>query len=152
MLLSERIWKGYIHMGPVVWNPGKRQNYGDREKICSCQGLVREWKPLHRGWLFCDPMDYTDPGILQAKILEWVALAFSRGSSQPRDGTQLSHIAGGFFTSWAIRPGRRGEESLGPWSYSIRHCNGGHRSLYVCPLTEGTAPRVNHSMDCELGG
>ena len=42
-------------------------------------------------------------GILQARILEWVAFPFSRGSSQPRDGTQISHIAGAFFTSWAIR-------------------------------------------------
>ena len=33
----------------------------------------------------CDPMDYTVHGILQAKILEWVAFPFSRGSSQPRD-------------------------------------------------------------------
>ena len=42
-------------------------------------------------------------GILQARILEWVALPFSRGSSQPRDPTQVSHIVGGFFTSWATR-------------------------------------------------
>ena len=47
----------------------------------------------------CDPMDYTVHGILQARILEWVAIPFSRGSSQPRDGTQVSRIAGGFFTS-----------------------------------------------------
>ena len=47
----------------------------------------------------CDPMDYTIYGILQAKILEWVAFPFSWGSSQPRDQTQVSHIAGGFFTS-----------------------------------------------------
>ena len=47
----------------------------------------------------CDPMDYTDPGTLQARILEWVAFPFSRRSSQPRDGTQVSHIAGGFFNS-----------------------------------------------------
>ena len=39
------------------------------------------------------------PQILQARILEWVALPFFRGSSQPRDRTQVSHIAGGFFTS-----------------------------------------------------
>ena len=45
------------------------------------------------------PMDYTVRGILQAKILEWVAIPFSRGSSQPRDQTQVSRIAGGFFTS-----------------------------------------------------
>ena len=47
----------------------------------------------------CDPMDHTVHGILQAIILEWVAVPFSRGSSQPRDQTQVSHIAGGFFTS-----------------------------------------------------
>ena len=39
--------------------------------------------------------------ILQARILEWVAFPFSRGSSQPRDWTQVSCIAGRFFTSWA---------------------------------------------------
>ena len=47
----------------------------------------------------CDPMDSTVHGILQARILEWVAFPFSRGSSQPRYQTQVSGIAGGFFTS-----------------------------------------------------
>ena len=42
-------------------------------------------------------------GILQAKILEWVARPSSRGSSQPRDWIQVSCIAGGFFTTWATR-------------------------------------------------
>ena len=51
----------------------------------------------------CDPMDCTVHGILQARILEWVAFPFSRGSSQPRDQTQVSCIAGGFFTTWATR-------------------------------------------------
>ena len=50
----------------------------------------------------CDPMDCVH-GILQARILEWVAFPFSRGYSQARDQTQVSHIAGGFFTSWATR-------------------------------------------------
>ena len=49
----------------------------------------------------CDPMDYSVHGILQARIQEWVAFAFSRGSSQPRDRTQVSHIVGRFFTTWA---------------------------------------------------
>ena len=49
----------------------------------------------------CDPMDCSPPGssvhgILQARILEWVAMSSSRGSSQPRDQTQVSLIAGGF--------------------------------------------------------
>ena len=47
----------------------------------------------------CDPMDYTVHGILQARILEWVAFPFYRGSSRPRDRTQVSRIAGAFFTS-----------------------------------------------------
>ena len=42
-------------------------------------------------------------GILQARILEWVAMPSSRGSSQPRDQIQVSHIAGRFFTVWATR-------------------------------------------------
>ena len=45
------------------------------------------------------PMDYIVGGILQARILEWVAFPLSRGSSQPRNQTQVSRIAGGFFTS-----------------------------------------------------
>jgi len=43
-------------------------------------------------------MDYTAYGILQARTLEWLAFFLSRGSSQPRDGTQVSLTAGGFFT------------------------------------------------------
>ena len=46
----------------------------------------------------CDPKDYTVYGILQARILELVAITFSRGSSQPRDKTQVSCLAGSFFT------------------------------------------------------
>ena len=46
----------------------------------------------------CHPMDYIFHGILQARILEWVAIPFSRGSSQPRDRTQVSLTAGRFFT------------------------------------------------------
>ena len=42
-------------------------------------------------------------GILQARILQWVAFHFSKGSSQPRDQTQVSHIEDGFFTSWPTR-------------------------------------------------
>ena len=48
-------------------------------------------------------MDYTVHRILHARILEWGAFPFSRGSSQPRGWTQVSHIAGRFFTSWATR-------------------------------------------------
>ena len=49
------------------------------------------------------PLDYTVHGILKARLLGWVAFPFSRGSSQPKDRTQVSRIAGGFFTSLATR-------------------------------------------------
>ena len=48
----------------------------------------------------CSPPDFSVHEILQARILEWVAMPSSRGSSQPRDQTQVSHIVGGFFTIW----------------------------------------------------
>ena len=56
----------------------------------------------------CDPMDCSPPGssvhgIFQAGVLEWVAVSFSKGSSQPRDRTQVSHTAGRCFTVWATR-------------------------------------------------
>ena len=51
------------------------------------------------GSVMSDPMDYTVHGILQARILKWVAVPFSKGLSQPRDQTQVSHIAVRFFTS-----------------------------------------------------
>ena len=53
--------------------------------------------------ILCDPLDYTVHGIFQTRMVEWVAYPFSRGSSQPRDWTQASCLAGGFFTNWAIR-------------------------------------------------
>ena len=56
----------------------------------------------------CDPMDCSPPGssicgILQAGILEWIAMPFSKGCSQPRDQTWVSHMAGKFFSIWATR-------------------------------------------------
>jgi len=81
-------------------------------KICLLTGLSSSCKvkvkvPQSCPTL-CNPMDWSPPGssvhgILQARILEWVAVPFSRGSSQPMDGTQVSRIAGRFFTIWATR-------------------------------------------------
>ena len=65
--------------------------------MCVCVKVTQSCPTL------CDPMDYKVPGIFQARIPEWVAFPFSRGSSQPRDWTQVSCIAGRFFTSWATR-------------------------------------------------
>ena len=62
-----------------------------------CEVLVAQLCPT-----LCDPMDCSPPGssvhgILQARILEWVAIPFSRGSSQPKDRTQVSCISGRYF-------------------------------------------------------
>ena len=65
-------------------------SWGDVKVAQSCQTL-------------CNTMDCTVHGILQARILEWITFPFSRESSQPRDWTQVSCIAGRFFTSWATR-------------------------------------------------
>ena len=58
--------------------------------------------------ILCDPMDCSPPGssvhgLLQARILQWVALPFSRGSSWLRDQTCVFYVAGRFFTAWANR-------------------------------------------------
>ena len=62
-----------------------------------------KWKSLSCVHLFVTPMDFIVHGILQARIPERVAFPFSRGYPQPRDRTQVSHIAGRFFTIWATR-------------------------------------------------
>ena len=63
----------------------------------------KEWKLLSPVWL-CDPMGYIVHGIIQTRILEWVAFPFSRGSSQPEDWAQVSRITGRFFTSLSAEP------------------------------------------------
>ena len=63
--------------------------------VKSCLTLVTPWTVVCQGSFV--------HGILQARILKWVAISFSRGSSWPRDQTQVSSIAGNFFTDWATR-------------------------------------------------
>ena len=73
----------------------------------TCVKTQRKGKSLSCPTL-CDPMDCSLPGfsvhgIFQARVLEWVAISFSRGSSWPRDRTRVSHIVGRYFTHWATR-------------------------------------------------
>ena len=84
----------------------------------------------------CDLMDYTVHGILQARILEWVAFPFSRGSSQPWDWTQVSLIAGRFFTSWATMESST-QMSPSQWHLfwpSSLNCNLTH--IFLVPLSQ----------------
>ena len=76
--------------------------------------------------ILCDPMDCSLPGssvhgMLQVRILEWVAIPFSKRSFQPWDWTWVSCIAGKFFTVWATREAARQKPPSGQeWSWSIR--------------------------------
>ena len=80
----------------------------------------------------CDPMDYTVHGILKARILKWIAFSFSGGSSQPRDQTEVSRIAGRLYTSWATK----GSPSTLKWeAYLLQRIfptQGSNRSLLHC--------------------
>ena len=77
------------------------------------QGLFQWVSSLHQPCpTLCDPMDYSPPGSsvhgsLQARILECIAISFSRGSSWPRDLTQVSCIAGRHFSIWATREAQK---------------------------------------------
>ena len=80
----------------------------------------------------CDPMDYSPPasslyGISQARILEWVAMPSSRGSSQPKDQSHVSCvscIAGGFFTHWVIREFKHSNKEIDSYQVKLEkiHC------------------------------
>ena len=72
-------------------------------RYCFVLCLVLQSRPT-----LCKPMGYSSPGssvygILQARILEWVAMSSFRGSAQPKDGRKVSLIAGRFFNIWATR-------------------------------------------------
>ena len=90
----------------------------------------------------CDLRDCSLPGsfvhgILQARIQEWVAFPFSRASSQRRDRTQVCHIAGGFFTTWATREGRKSQTRLSNQAWANR-------------ITTNLASNTRHSFDLPL--
>ena len=105
--------KGFkSHTGLPAWDP--------------CHGRTNPnhiWKWSEVAQLcptLCDPVDCIPPGssihgILQARILEWAAISFCRGSCQPRDRTQVSHIAGRRFKLWPLNPAQFAHERVG-WS------------------------------------
>ena len=105
---------------PMV-NPEETLRIQDYRPLGSCAvlSLVIQSCPT-----LCDPMNCSllgssVCGILQARILEWVSVPFSRGSSQPRDRTQVSCIAGRFFTSWATREAQKKEKLLSRVQYFV---------------------------------
>ena len=90
----------------------REQTVGEGVKV---KVLVVPWCSTFCNPMNCSPSGSSAHGILQARILEWVAISFSRGSFWPRDQTLVSCIAGGFFTVWATRAGEgepNGESSM----------------------------------------
>ena len=82
-----------------------KANYSVHRETDQLPGMKSESEVRQSCPTLCDPVDCSPPGscahgILQARILEWVAIFFSRGSSWPRDWTQVSHIAGRGFNLW----------------------------------------------------
>ena len=103
--VQEQVQAGHFEAGDTVWNQGfllfLEHHFGEEKK----QGHLNIWifilcmlSCFSHVLTFCDPMDHSLPdscvhGILQARLLEWVAMPFYRGSSQPRDQTRVSYVS-----------------------------------------------------------
>jgi len=102
--------KNFLRLLSILISIGEKENNVQEENnnICWIPSVGQPpGKPYLWKWksclTLCNPVDYTVHGILQARILEWVAYPFSSGSSWPRNQTRVSHTAGKFFISWATR-------------------------------------------------
>ena len=99
------IKRNYLNLIKAVCKKPKADNFSGKRAfpLLSITRKGSEVKITQSCPALCNCMDYTVHGILQARIVEWVAFPFFRGSLQPRAQTQVSCIAGGLFTSWATR-------------------------------------------------
>ena len=100
-----------------MWDIRERQNsrmflWIEQMKDRKKESEVAQSCPTLWDSMDCSPPGCSVYGIFQARILEWVAISFSRGSSQPRDRTQVSCIVGRRFTVWVTREIRRAEVGL----------------------------------------
>ena len=82
----------FIHIYMYIYT------YNEVEEVLVAQSCLTLYDTMD-----CSPQGSSLHGILQARILEWVVISFSRGFSQPRDGTWVFHIAGRLFTIWTTR-------------------------------------------------
>ena len=107
-------WKYKLLSHVWLWNsPGQNTGVGSVQFSSVSQSCPTLCNPLdcstlgfpvqHHSWRFHWVSDAIQSSHLLSSPLEWVALPFSRGSSQPRDQTQVSCLSGGFFTSWPTR-------------------------------------------------
>ena len=115
-----------------------KEKSGVSKKLCTWSKITQVSLPSR------DPMDCSLPGssvhgILQARVLEWVAISFSKGSSWPRDRTLVSHIAGRRFTLWDTREA---------WKQNTRQSSKKIRCL-TCALA---IPHPQHSCSSHMPG
>ena len=128
--------------------------------ILKCPWCTKKVKVAQPYPTLCDPMNCSSPGssvhgTLQARILEWVAVPFSMASSQTRDQTQVSPIAGRFFTSWATREAQYTRKSAAKfkcWSWHVHECDfaGGHHSKSHFPSTWHRDMNLNYPMHLNM--
>ena len=88
-------WK--LHSNRFHWACLSHNSVCFNQRYVCIEYLKVKVKVAQSCLILCNPMDYTVHGILKARILEWIAVPFSRESSQPSDWTQFSHNAGGFY-------------------------------------------------------
>ena len=115
-----KTWGARLRLRPTCWRWLSR--------IMAAPGVLVTQSCL----TLCDPMDWSLPGssvlgILQTRILGWVAIPFSRGSSWCRDQTWGSCLAGSFFTIWATR---EAQPAPGTWGYTWGTELTNHRAAY----------------------
>ena len=94
------------------------QNHMDTQVVCLLfwnKSEVAQLGPTLWDHMGCSLPGSFIHGIFQARVLEWIAISFSRGSSQPRDRTRVSCIAGRRFTIWAIREAPNWKPSYKEW-------------------------------------
>ena len=116
LVMDREAWRAAIHgvakshkliqsLWKTVWRflkkLGRKPPY---DLAIPLTGMYPEMKVAQSYPALCNPKDYSQPGspvygIFQARVLEWIPMPSSRGSFQPRDRTQVSHIAGRFFTN-----------------------------------------------------
>ena len=88
----------------------------ERESV-SCSVMSSSLRPMD-----CSLPGFSVHGILQARLLEWLAIPFSRGSSQPWDWTQTSCTEGSFYTIWTTREAQRLIRVNVYWAFPVSHC------------------------------
>ena len=120
-----------------MWPTVENQAPSTREvsRLPSMWSEVTQSCPTLCNLMDCSPPGFSVHGIFQARILEWVAISFSRASSRPRDQTRVSHNAGRLFTIWATRetPYRAEIEPRSPSQPEMSACKSLNETLTHAP-------------------